>query len=94
MQFFEKKMVHVVIDMYFSLFLKYFEDFSYPEAITDSPFKQYYKIVANSVNINDLSITCSLMDIITCQQTQVQVIFPLQYLTALIKNKMALQCHT
>ena len=27
MQFFEKKIVHVVIDRYFSLFLKGFEDF-------------------------------------------------------------------
>ena len=29
-------MVHVVINRYFSLFLKGFEDFSLPEAITDS----------------------------------------------------------
>ena len=39
MRFFEKKMVQVVIKKYFSLFLKNFEDFSEPKAITDSPFK-------------------------------------------------------
>ena len=32
-------MEHIVIDSYFSLFLKSFEEFSQPEAITDSPFK-------------------------------------------------------
>ena len=40
-EFFKDKMAHVVIDRYFSLYLKVFEDFSSPEAITDSPFKIY-----------------------------------------------------
>ena len=40
--YFLRKMVHVVIDGYVSLFLKGFEDFSSPEAITNSPFKATY----------------------------------------------------
>ena len=45
-------MVHVVIDRYFSLFLKGFEDFSEPEAITDSPFKSGLCIIRGG-SIND-----------------------------------------
>ena len=41
---FGSKMVHVVIDGYFSLFLKGFKVFFKPQAITYSPFKVYNKI--------------------------------------------------
>ena len=52
MQFFKEKMVHVVIDRCFSYTS---EDFSYPKAISDSPFKgaldkyNIYLFIANSI---------------------------------------------
>ena len=43
-----EKMVHVAIDRYFSLFLKGFEDFPRPEAITDSPSKAFVHLLVFS----------------------------------------------
>ena len=38
-----EKIVHVLIDMYFFFISERFEDLSYPEAITDSPFNAWIK---------------------------------------------------
>ena len=48
------KMVHVAIDRYFSFFLKGLEDFSFPKAITDSPFN---KLLVHGI-FYEIYVTC------------------------------------